>query len=107
VRLEPPGGMGITLQPTVLDAEPGRELRWLGRLVVPGVFDGEHRFVLEPLDGGRTRLVQEERFTGLLVPLFARSLDRHTLAGFQAMNQALKTRAESPGGTPAPPPAVA
>jgi hypothetical protein len=29
VRLEPPGSRGITLKPTVLNAEPDRELRWL------------------------------------------------------------------------------
>jgi len=99
--------MGITLHPTVLEAAPGRALRWLGRLVVPGVFDGEHRFLLESLGADRTRLVQEERFTGLLVPLFARSLDRHTLAGFHAMNQALRARAETATGAPAAPPVVA
>ena len=29
-------------------AEPNRELRWLGRVLVPGIFDGEHAFVIEP-----------------------------------------------------------
>ena len=84
VRLAPPGGGGMTFRPTVLAATTGRELRWLGRLLVRGLFDGEHRFV------------QEERFTGLLVPLFARSLDGPTPAGFEAMNRALKDRAEAP-----------
>ncbi|HKO85819.1 MAG TPA: SRPBCC family protein, partial [Actinomycetota bacterium] len=27
----------------VLEAEPARRLRWLGHLLVPGLFDGEHR----------------------------------------------------------------
>ena len=43
----------------------------------------------------RTRFIQQERFTGLLVQPFARSLDEHTLSGFHAMNAALKTRAEA------------
>jgi hypothetical protein len=42
VRIEPPGGRGMSFKPTVLEAEPERELRWLGRLLVPGIFDGEH-----------------------------------------------------------------
>ena len=67
-RLEPPGGMGITMHPTVLEVVPGSALRWLGHLLVSGVFDGEHHFVLEPLETNRTRLVQQERFRGLLVP---------------------------------------
>jgi hypothetical protein len=95
VHLTPPGGMGITLQPTVLAAEPSRELRWRGNLLVRGLFDGEHRLAIEALGANRVRFVQEERFTGVLVPLFARSLDQHTLPGFRAMNRALKERAES------------
>jgi hypothetical protein len=94
-HMTPPGGMAITLQPKLLEVEPGRTLRWLGRLGVPGIFDGEHHVTIEPLAAHRSRLVQQERFTGLLVPLFAASLDQHTLAGFQAMNAALKARAEA------------
>jgi hypothetical protein len=41
------------------------------------------------------RFVQQERFTGVLVPLFARNLDDHTLRGFNAMNAALKGRVEA------------
>jgi hypothetical protein len=60
-QIAPPGGRPMTFKPTVLAADPGRELRWLGRLLVPGVFDGEHRFQLEPLPDGRTRFIQSER----------------------------------------------
>jgi len=67
---------------------------WLGRLVLPGLFDGRHRFELVP-DGDGTRLVHTERFTGLLVPLLKKSLDTKTIAGFRAMNTALKARAEA------------
>ena len=59
-----------------------------------GVFDGRHIFELEPTPVG-TRLVQREEFTGILVPLFARSLDKGTKAGFEAMNLAIKQRAEA------------
>jgi hypothetical protein len=107
VRLEPPGGMGITLRPTVLAVDAARELRWLGHLLVRGLFDGEHRLALEPLGAGRVRFVQEERFSGLLVPLLAKSLDTHTLPGFEAMNRALKARAEAAGPAPAAPAAAA
>src|SRR5829696_5776379 len=73
VRLEPPGGMGITLRPTVLNAEPNRELRWLGRLLVKGLFDGEHSLTIQQLGENHVRFVQSEAFNGLLVPLLARS----------------------------------
>jgi hypothetical protein len=88
VRIAPPGGKAMTFRPTVVAAMPGRELRWLGRLLVPGLFDGEHRFVLEPLAGRRTRFVQGERFSGVLVRLLGGTLER-TRLGFEQMNLAL------------------
>ena len=89
VRLEPPGSRWMTIRPTVLAAEPDRELRWKGRLVVPGLFDGEHSFRIEPIDGQRSRFVHGERFTGILVGFFKGVLPK-TEAGFEEMNAALK-----------------
>jgi hypothetical protein len=94
VEIAPPGGRAMTFKPTVLAADEERELRWLGRLLAPGVFDGEHRFELEALPGGGTRLTQAERFTGLLVRPFGGSLEK-TRLGFEQMNRALKLRAEA------------
>jgi hypothetical protein len=95
VRLEPPDSRGITLRPTVLSAEPNRQLRWLGHLFVPGLFDGEHSLAIHPLVENRVRFVQSEVFKGVLVPLLARSLDNNTLRGFEQMNGALKEQAEA------------
>jgi hypothetical protein len=95
-HLQPPGSRGMTMRPTILTVEPLRELRWLGRLGVPGLFDGEHRFRIEADTGtvDRVRFVQEERFTGILAPLILRFIGRSTEQGFAAMNRALKSRAE-------------
>jgi hypothetical protein len=93
VTLSPPGGRRISLRPTVTELVPGRVLEWWGHLGVRGIFDGRHRFELTP-SGAGTRLVQRETFTGLLVPLMARSLDGPTAAGFALMNDALRARAE-------------
>src|ERR671916_2793711 len=95
VRLEPPNSRGMTFRPKVLRAEPNRELRWLGHLLVPGMFDGEHSFTIESIDENRVRFVQREAFKGLLVPLFARGLETNTRRGFEQMNRALKERAEA------------
>jgi hypothetical protein len=94
VEIQPVHGRAMRFRPTVLAAEANRELRWRGRLVVPGLFDGEHRFAVEPTAGG-SRLVQEERFTGVLVPFLARGLRRGTLPGFERMNEAVKERVEA------------
>lgn len=95
VELTPPGGRTTRFRPTVTRVKKGHELRWLGHLFVPGLFDGEHRFVLEPLDGGdRTTLTHAEEFTGALSPLVWRLIRDETERGFEEMNAALKHRAE-------------
>jgi hypothetical protein len=96
VRMQPAGGRAMTFRPTVLEAAPQQRLRWIGRVLFPGVFDGEHSFTIEPLGQGSVRLTQQEEFRGVLVPLLARSLDRRTLPAFEQMNQGLKRRAEQP-----------
>jgi hypothetical protein len=92
LRMVPEGGRAMTFRPTVLAARPGELLRWIGRLIRPGIFDGTHQFALEDL-GGRTRLTQSETFQGLLVPFTGKTIARAE-AGFRALNRALKDRAE-------------
>ena len=95
VRMRPSGTRGMTFRPTVMKVEPNRQLRWLGHLLVPGLFDGEHIFEIEELDRARVLFIRREIFKGLLVPLLARSLDRNTQRGFEEMNRALRERAET------------
>ncbi len=97
VVLAPPGARGVTMRPTVTEVVAAQSLEWLGHLGVRGLFDGRHRFELHDTGDG-CRLVQRETFTGVLVPLFARSLDESTAQGFRAMNAALKRRAEQTVG---------
>jgi hypothetical protein len=94
IQIQPSGANGMTFRPTVLKADANRELRWLGHLLVPGLFDGEHSFTIEPLGENRVRFTQDEIFTGLFVHLFERGLDKNTRHGFEDMNRALKARAE-------------
>ncbi|MCA1992437.1 MAG: SRPBCC domain-containing protein [Coleofasciculus sp. S288] len=94
VRIQPSDGGGMTFQPIILKVEPNRELRWLGHFLLPGLFDGEHIFMIEPLGENRVRFVHREIFKGKLVPLFTSQLDKDTKRGFEEMNQALKIQAE-------------
>jgi hypothetical protein len=52
LRMRLPGRRPTTFRPRVLEAEPARRLRWLGHLLVPGLFDGDHRFTIEPAGPG-------------------------------------------------------
>ena len=94
VRIEPPGSRGMTFKPLVTRVLPQRELRWLGRLLMPGLFDGEHIFEIETVKKDEVRFMQRERFSGILVPLLWRSLDKNTRQGFNEMNAAIKKKAE-------------
>jgi hypothetical protein len=87
--------MGMTINPRIERLEENTELRWVGHLGVPGIFDGEHYFRIEANKDGSTRFVHGERFTGVLVPIFAligqfKKIER----AFVDMNEALKARVE-------------
>jgi hypothetical protein len=93
VFIQPSGTKGMTFRPKVLKVDPNHELRWLGQLYLPWLFDGEHFFIIESSRENFVRFIQKEKFTGLLVP-FAGGLLRDTQRGFEEMNRGLKQRAE-------------
>jgi hypothetical protein len=94
VQIRPPGQRPMTFRPTIVKLDPGVELRWLGHLGVPGIFDGEHGFRVDPEGDRRCRFQHFEAFKGILAaPLLWLAGDA-TRRGFEAMNQALKRRAE-------------
>lgn len=68
---------GLRITSTVSEFVPGRRLGWSGRGRGSA---GYHRWVLEPLPGGGTRIVTEEVQQGpmarLLAPLVRRSIER-------------------------------
>lgn len=88
------GGGGIKTRPTILRIKPNHELCWFEYKLIPGLFDGEYRFIIEPLGSNRVRFVQRGIFSGLFGPFLAHRLGRKIWGGFEAMNQALKIRAE-------------
>lgn len=94
VKLQLPDGMGMTMRPKVLEVKDNQEFRWKGRLLVPGLFDGEHIFELRENVDSTTTFIQRELFSGILIPLFRNLIDVKTRIGFEAMNMQLKDKAE-------------
>lgn len=84
------GEKSMTFKPRVTDLQPEKRFEWLGHLFIPGLFDGRHYFELEEIDPQHTRLVQGEYFSGILSGVILRSIEASTVAGFEAMNEALK-----------------
>jgi hypothetical protein len=94
VRIAPPGGAGMAFKPVVTELRDRAVLEWLGHLIVPGIFDGRHRFELAPTSDGMTLFTQSERFSGIMIP-FVSGMLKNTERGFIALNEALKARSEA------------
>ena len=89
-----PGQKPMVFKPRILELEEQKIFRWLGKLFFNGLFDGEHYFEIQEVDSNQVKLIHGENFSGLLVGLLMKKIEDNTLQGFQAMNQALKNRAE-------------
>jgi hypothetical protein len=77
----------------VTQFEPGKTLVLTGGLPL-GLFKSQRRHSLSPAAGGLTRFTSEETFSGLLLPLFGRSIPDLT-ENFQGFVAALKRQAEA------------
>jgi hypothetical protein len=95
IRSQPPGGHPVVMRPVVTRWAPPTELRWRGTFIARVLFSGEHGFKLEQLAERRVRFHQDETFSGLLVPLYARLRLHRTREGFTQVNEALRERVES------------
>lgn len=94
VRLEQPGSSAMTFKPTITKVIPEQQFRWQGRLLVSGLFDGEHYFEINDNKNGSCTFIHGENFKGILIPLFKKMLENNTKRGFEMMNGALKERCE-------------
>ena len=98
VTIVAPGHRPVTFKPRILELEPGCSITWLGRTVLPGLFDGHHTLSVTPIEGGG-RFRTREEVTGILVPLLG-GIMRDSQRGFEAMTTAVKARVEAlPAGT--------
>ncbi len=79
--------------PVVTELEGGQSFEWRGSLPL-GLFKGKHSFRLEDLGQDRCRLIHGESFSGLLSKSIMKRIGEETLRNFEAMNEALKVRAE-------------
>ena len=94
VTIAAPGMKPVSFRPRVLDFQPGRLIRWKGEFKLPGLFDGRHALIVDPLDGGRSRFTTHEDVTGVLLP-FTGKVMTASQQGFELMARAVKERAEA------------
>lgn len=85
---------GMKFSPRVLRFSKYEEFQWKGKLFIPGLFDGKHRFFLSRNADGTTLFIQEEEFSGILIPFLRGKLQNEILPKFNRMNEELKARVE-------------
>jgi hypothetical protein len=90
VTVKPVGKDQISGTTTIVSKTDNR-LEWRGSLAIPGLFTGDHEFIIEEIDANRTMFYQNEKMSGLIIPFFNFKPEE---AGFAAMNEALKQKAE-------------
>jgi hypothetical protein len=93
VTIQLPNREIITFKPVVVKANPNEEFSWKSKMWVSFLFTGEHYFILEPIGEQSTKLIQGEKFTGILVPFLAKPSNEAPL-GFIEFNSAIKERCE-------------
>ncbi len=91
IRIRRKGVKDRDMTVTISELEPERRLAWVGTLLHTRIFEGRHVYELEPLDGSRTRLHNRESVRGLLA---SSALTDDPARDYEAMNRALKSRAE-------------
>ena len=94
VTIQSEGNKAMNFTPLVLVNNENEEFRWIGKLGIKGIFDGEHYFILEQISPTETRFIHGENFKGILSGLFMKMIKEDTEKGFVSMNNALKRLAE-------------
>lgn len=84
----------MIFKPKVVSVSEAKAFSWIGRFLIPGIFDGHHQFRLEDNGDGSTTLIHKEEFKGLLVPFLKKMIEVDTKNAFEKMNLALKHRCE-------------
>ncbi|HET8847732.1 MAG TPA: SRPBCC domain-containing protein [Nitrososphaeraceae archaeon] len=94
VNIKTMNGKKRTYYPIITKCETNSELRWKGKSILPGVFDGERIFILERSVDEKVSFSHKEIFSGLGVKFVGNKLDEKLRDSFVRMNEALKIRAE-------------
>jgi hypothetical protein len=87
------GSRSITAKVILNKVDTYKELRWIGHAGTSGLFEGEHFFSIDSLGNDNVKFTHGEIFTGFLIPLLSRRLDK-AIQSYEAMNKSLKALAE-------------
>ncbi|HAS42117.1 MAG TPA: SRPBCC domain-containing protein [Microscillaceae bacterium] len=95
VEIHPPNQKPSTFTPKVITVKPQQHLAWRGTFLASFVMAGEHNYEIEILGPNKVKFKHYEHFTGILAGVIMKKIGESTKQGFQAMNEALKAKAEA------------
>ena len=72
----------------------GKEMIWIGRPLMTDLLAGRHYFKTEELPDGKVKFINMENYSGLLLYPLWLFIEPSARQGFEAMNSALKLKAE-------------
>lgn len=87
-------GKNYVFKPKIVSIVENQFFDWLGRLFMPGLFDGHHYFEIDELSPEQVKFTQGEHFSGVLSGYILRKIGDETRNNFIRMNNALKDKAE-------------
>ena len=84
------GPLTVPMRQQIREVDPPRKLVWRSRQLVPeALLDVVREFRIEPLDGGRSLLVQSEKTTGWLAGFEVSLLGKAIVKGYEDLARAL------------------
>src|SRR5918996_3103308 len=95
LRLALPARPTLDLSAIIEEVEPDVLLTWRGQVVKPWLFEGYRKFAIQPIASSRSSVTHVEDIHGLLAPFFAVLMGAAVAKSQQALNAALRARAES------------
>ena len=95
LRLALPGRPALDVSARVEQLDPNALLTWRGHVVAPWFFEGYRRFEIRPLGERRVMFTHVEDIHGMLGPVFSLLMGRPQQRSHEALNQALRARAEA------------
>lgn len=95
ILVAPSGSKPSVFKPKIVEYDEGKRFAWYGSVIVPGIFDGKHKFELIEDDDYCVVLKHDEVFSGLLSNWILKKIQANVHLGFNTMNLALKQHCES------------
>jgi len=97
LRLTLPARPALEVSATIEEVQPDRLLTWRGHVLAPWFFEGYRKFAIEPIAPERVNVTHVEDIHGLMAPVFGLLMGGPVHRSHQALNQALRARAETVG----------